>query len=90
MRQLDLANTFRKDLKKARKQGKDLRKLDALVALLQADAPLPPRCRPHVLIGNWAGFYECHITPDWLLIYGYPDTETLELVCLGSHSELFG
>lgn len=90
MRELSVSTRFKKDLKKAQKQRKVVTLLEEALALLRQDLPLPQRHRPHLLIGNYAGFYECHLTPDWLLIYGYPDKETLELVRLGSHSELFG
>jgi mRNA interferase YafQ len=69
MLKLDLATQFKKDLKKIRKQGKDPAKLDAIVHVLQKEESLPKKCRDHELIGNWKGYRECHIAPDWLLIY---------------------
>jgi len=51
--------------------------------------PLEPQYRDHDLSGNWAGYRDCHIKPDLLLIYRKPDPDTLQLARLGSHSELF-
>ena len=64
--------------------------LTSAVAFLLIDKDLPTGNRDHALVGNWAGYRECHIKPDLLLIYRKPDMETLHLVRLGSHSELFG
>jgi len=55
---------------------------------LMADAALPARCRPHKLSGNYADLWECHIAPDWLLIYDFDDTY-LRLYRTGTHSDLF-
>jgi mRNA interferase YafQ len=60
------------------------------VALLLSDQVLPANSRDHALIGEWAGYRECHIKPDLLLIYRKADADTLRLARLGSHSELFG
>ena len=81
-------NAFERDLKRVGKQGKDLDKLEAVANLLQEQQPLPARCRPHPLRGNWTGHWDCHIQPDWLLLYKLTDTE-LTLVRTGSHAELF-
>jgi mRNA interferase YafQ len=59
------------------------------VSILSSDHPLPPRFRDHPLSGEWKDFRDCHIRPDLILIYRKPDADTLELVRLGSHSELF-
>jgi mRNA interferase YafQ len=59
-----------------------------VVQWLAADAPLPRRCFDHPLSGEWADHRDCHVRPDLVLIYRKPDDETLELVRLGSHSEL--
>jgi mRNA interferase YafQ len=58
------------------------------VSILSGDQPLPPRYRDHALSGEWKDFRDCHIRPDLILIYRKPDADTLELVRLGSHSEL--
>ena len=80
---------FEKDLRRATKQGKNVDKLEAIVDSLQAELPLPARCRPHALHGNWTGHWDCHVEPDWLLLYRFTATELI-LVRTGSHSELFG
>lgn len=61
-----------------------------VVAILLVDHLLPEGNRDHALSGDWAGYRECHIKPDLLLIYRKPDPDTLRLARLGSHSELFG
>jgi mRNA interferase YafQ len=69
------------------------RNVDTLLAevlsLLIEDQPLPAGNRDHTLSGDWAGYRECHLKPDLLLIYRKPDGEVLRLARLGSHSELF-
>jgi len=81
-------SSFRKDVKKQIKRGKDLGKLKAIVDILIAGETLPDRCVDHALSGTWAGWRDCHIEPDWILIYKIaPDTLTLGRT--GSHSDLF-
>ncbi|MGN1224429.1 MAG: type II toxin-antitoxin system YafQ family toxin [Ruminococcus sp.] len=83
--------SFKKDYKKIQKQGYDLAKLEAVITLLAAEAPLPEQYRDNALKGNYIGFRECHIQPDWLLIYQIEqDVLILTLSRTGSHSELFG
>jgi mRNA interferase YafQ len=60
----------------------------AAVSLLAADSPLPQKFRDHPLAGEWKDHRDCHIRPDLVMIYRIPDADTLELVRLGSHSEL--
>jgi mRNA interferase YafQ len=79
---------FKKDYKKAKKQDRDLEKLKAVINSLYSNHCLEPSFEDHPLISNWSGFRECHITPDWLLIYKLSPDELL-LVRMGSHSELF-
>jgi mRNA interferase YafQ len=62
--------------------------LGEVIAMLAADEPAPPRFHDHALAGRWKDFRDCHVRPDLVLIYRKPDGETLELVRLGSHSEL--
>ena len=90
MLKLDISTQFKKDLKKISKQGKNKSKLDAIVCTLQKEEPLPKKFRDHELIGNWRGYRECHIEPDWLLIYKIDqgDVKLLRLSRTGSHSEL--
>ena len=74
-------------MKRLEKQGKDMEKLQAIIGALRNRQPLAPRNRDHALTGEWKGLRECHIEPDWLLIYDRgPDR--LELFRTGSHSEL--
>jgi mRNA interferase YafQ len=80
---------FEKDLRRVRKQGKDVDKIEAVVNLLQEQIPLPTRCHAHPLRGDWAGCWDCHIEPDWLLLYRVTENQ-LVLVRTGSHTELFG
>ncbi len=87
-RQVRFERSFKKALKLAKKRGKDEEKLYAIMRMLAAGDPLPPRCRPHKLVGNHAGKWECHIEPDWLLFYTITD-DTLTLINTGTHSDLF-
>ncbi|WP_273698232.1 type II toxin-antitoxin system YafQ family toxin [Selenomonas noxia] len=89
---LDLVTTtqFRKDLKRLRKRGADLRRLDAVLQLLLAEQALPKKHRDHALTGDCIGFRECHVMPDWLLIYAV-DRGRLILTAsrTGTHADLF-
>ena len=82
---------FKRDFKREMK-GRHRATLEAdltnLLRTLAGDAPLDRTHRDHPLSGDWAGFRDCHIRPDLVLIYEKPDAETLRLVRLGSHSEL--
>lgn len=85
-----LSNRFRKDLKLAQRRGYDLDLLDHVVGLLASGAALPPKYRDHDLSGDYAGFRECHIQPDWLLVYRIEKrTLILFLSRTGTHSDLF-
>jgi mRNA interferase YafQ len=91
MRTIRRTARFKRDYKreaKGRYRATLDRDLRAVVSLLAADAPLPKKYRDHVLTGEWKDHRDCHIRPDLVLIYRKPDAETLELVRLGSHSEL--
>jgi mRNA interferase YafQ len=94
MRTIKYTNKFKRDYKreksgKSRKYGEQLdRELMALISLLAGDAVLPLRYADHRLGGDWNDFRDCHLKPDLVLIYPRPDAETLELVRLGSHSEV--
>jgi mRNA interferase YafQ len=91
MRTVKYTRRFKRDYRREQ-SGRHNRTLDvalmAVVRLLAADAPLPPSNRDHPLSGVWEDHRDCHIKPDLVLIYRKPDDETLELVRLGSHSEL--
>lgn len=80
---------FKRDFKRILKQGKNPQELEAVLLLLMAESSLPERLNDHPLKGNYDGYRELHIKPDWLLIYKSED-ETLTLARTGSHAELFG
>ena len=79
---------FARDVKRMRKRGKDLKKLREVVRLLAKDLPLPEKFQDHPLIGPWQPSRDCHLEPDWILIYT-ADSHTLCLERTGSHSDLF-
>lgn len=79
---------FEKKLKKVLKRGKDAEKLKAVIKLLLIDKPLPAQYKNHKLKGEYADHWECHIEPDWLLIYQKTSTEII-LVNTGTHADLF-
>jgi mRNA interferase YafQ len=79
---------FEKDLRLAMKRGRKAARLWQVVEQLQAGSELAARHRPHKLLGEWHTFWECHIEPDWLLIYRITATH-LELVRTGTHADLF-
>ena len=82
--------SFRKDYKRSSRSGDcDMELLQSVIDLLSLDDPLPPSYREQALVGEWSGCLECHVAPDWLLIYER-DEETLSLYRLGNHAELFG
>ena len=82
--------SFKKDYKRAKRRGYDLYLIEEVIRLLVQQEPLPERYKEHSLIGNYAGYRECHITPDWLLIYKVKDNELiLVLSRTGTHSDLF-
>lgn len=81
---------FKKDYKRIVKRGYDMRLLEKVIELLANQKPLPEKNLDHQLSGDYAGCRECHITPDWLLIYEVADEELiLYLTRTGSHSDLF-
>ena len=79
---------FRRDVKLAQKRGKDMAKLREVILILIEGKPLPPRFKDHLLSGDWKHHRDCHIEPDWLLIYKI-DGNDLYLVRTGTHSDLF-
>ena len=88
--QVNFSNKFKNDLKRATKQGKNLDKLFLVINKLANLEKLEEKYKDHVLVGNMAGLRECHIEPDWLLIYyvNY-NNSILILSRLGTHSDLF-
>jgi mRNA interferase YafQ len=93
MRRIERTGAFRRDFKRE-KRGQHRREIDSLVSgvvsLLAEDKTLSAKNRDHELSGDWDDHRECHLKPDLLLIYRTPDAQILQLVRLGSHSELFG
>ena len=90
MLELILSNHFKKDLKLAKKRGYNLELLNEVVETLQKEEPLPEKNRDHSLTGDYVGFRECHIQPDWLLVYRVDGEELLLFLSrTGTHSDLF-
>ena len=91
MRTIRRTKSFKRDLKREKKgrHSKTLASnLTMIVGMIASDATLPKRHCDHTLVGNWKGYRDCHINPDLLLIYKKTDDNGLDLVRLGSHSEL--
>jgi len=81
---------FEKSISLCIKRGYDIELFKEIAVLLNEDIPLPLRCRPHKLTGEFTNHLECHIKPDWLLIYRY-DAEHTQIIFedTGTHSDLF-
>lgn len=89
MLELKFTAKLKKDFKMAKKQGRDMTKLRDVLELLSYRKSLPETMRDHLLSGNYHGHRECHIEPDWLLIYKIDEKELiLTAVRVGSHSDL--
>ena len=88
MKQVSQTKQFSRDIKKAIKRGKNLSKLRKLVTLLAIGEVLDKKYRDHSLIGQWQPARDCHIEPDWILIYTVTES-TLRLERTGTHSDLF-
>ena len=87
--QLDFTNAFAKDLRRIKKRGYDLSLLNEVVTQLQEGKMLDEKYKDHPLTGNWKGFRDCHIAPDWVLVYRiYKDKLLLVLTRTGTHSDL--
>lgn len=90
MYNISFSNKFKKDFKLCKKRGCDISKLEEVIAILQKTGKLPTKYKPHKLSGNYANCWECHIKPDWLLIWLQDDNElTLLFTNTGTHSDLF-
>lgn len=88
MKRLSQTKQFSKDVKRVARRGKDLEKLRQIVLTLARDGTLDVRHRDHALTGEWKGARDCHIEPDWILIYTSTEAE-LRLERTGTHSDLF-
>lgn len=87
---LEYSNKFKKDLKLMVRRGFNVEELRTLLGYLEQDGQVPPSYRPHILSGDYENIWECHIKPDWLLLYDVSDTVKLvRLVRTGTHSDLF-
>ena len=89
--EVKLTTQFKKDFKQAMKRGLKIKLLEDVISKLAMGEALPESNRDHALTGDWKGFRECHILPDWLLIYRIEnDVLVLTLTRTGTHSDLFG
>ena len=90
-REIVWTTKFKKGYKLAIKRHLDIDLLDDIIRALSMGEALPEKNKDHELSGNWAGYRECHIQPDWLLVYRIDDDIlVLTLVCTGTHSDIFG
>ena len=90
MYSVDYTNRFKKDLKRCVKRGRDIDKIIESVKLLEANGQLPAKYKPHKLVGDRQGQWECHIQPDWLMVWEQNDMElTLLFLQTGTHADLF-
>jgi mRNA interferase YafQ len=88
--ELEYGGKFLKDLKLAKRRGLNIQELVDVTDMLQEGKELPEKCRDHTLTGIYKGYRECHINPDWLLIYKKKDAiKVVSLYRTGTHSDLF-
>ena len=89
MRELHTTARYRREERLVRRRGKDMARLDSIVEKLLTGEPLEPRYRAHRLVGDMAGYWECRIEPDWLLVWDEDDS-TVTLLRTGTHADIFG
>lgn len=90
MYELDYTGKFKKDLKTCQKRGYNMAEIRIAIQYLEQDGQVPEIYKPHKLVGKLKGYWECHIQPDWLLIYDVKDTiKLVSLARTGTHSDLF-
>ena len=90
MYSVEYTNRFRKDIIRCQKQGKDIKLIQGVITQLATAGVLPAKYRPHKLLGRYVGKWECHIQPDWLLVWEqYNDQLRMVMTNTGSHSEIF-
>ena len=89
MRELILTTRYRRELRRVARRGKDREKIKEITDKLVAGGPLEPRYRAHRLVGDLAGYWECRIEPDWLLVWDEDDS-TVTLLRTGTHADIFG
>lgn len=91
MLNIQYQSKFKKDLRLLAKRGYDMKKINDAITMLAEEKPLPERYQDHALKGSWIGYRECHILPDWLLIYSINNNILLlTVVRSGTHADLFG
>ena len=90
MKKLKPSTQYKKDIKRIRNNPKKAAELLKVLTMLERELEIPEEYRPHMLTGDYSGCMECHILGDFLLIWIDPDTDQIDLVRLGTHSELFG
>ncbi len=88
MKTIRRTSQFKRDVKRMQRQGREVEKPKRVLEALVKGEPLAAKHRDHVLVGQYKGTRECHIEPDWLLIYELGETEIV-LIRTGSHSDLF-
>jgi mRNA interferase YafQ len=88
MKTIRRTSQFKRDVKRMQRQGREVEKLKRVLEALVKGEPLAAKHRDHVLVGQYKGTRECHMEPDWLLIYELGETEIV-LIRTGSHSDLF-
>ncbi len=89
MKKLRLTSQFKKDLKRYKYRPKSISALEMVLGYLTREETIPKQYKPHLLSGNYRGYMECHVENDLLLIWLDPDSDTITLVRLGTHSEIF-
>jgi mRNA interferase YafQ len=89
MREIVSPSRFRRDIKRMHKRGADLDKLTNVINHIAEHGEAPADTGPHKLSGDWANAWDCHIAPDWLLIFDVDD-DAVALIRTGTHSDLFG
>ena len=91
MYELDYTGKFKKDVKTCQKRGYNLELLRTVIQHLEKEGQVPQEYQPHTLKGKLKGYWECHIAPDWLLVWDQNDHELIMLMTnTGTHSDLFG
>lgn len=88
MKRPSFSRTFERDVKRCQKRGYDLARFKEVVPLLLTGATLPPRCRLHRLSGDYENTWECHLAPDWLLVFS-ETSEAVTFLRMGTHADLF-
>lgn len=87
---LEFSGQFKKDYKQMKKRGADMSLINHLIEQLEEKGQVPMSNKPHLLVGNYKGIWECHVAPDWLLLYDKTDSiKLIRLIRTGTHSDIF-